>query len=349
MNNFFAASNSAQGFCSYYKDCFSSLDKLYIIKGGPGTGKSGFMRRILESALERGYSVEKFYCSSDQYSLDGIILLRDGKSTGFIDGTSPHSFDMRIAGAVDNIINLGEFWNEDMLVEKREEIIDISAKKSLEYEAAYKYLCLCGNLSAVIRLYMSECVNMDKMHHIAKKLTLNVENGEGYRARVRLVDSIGMRGRVRFDSFENSANKVFLFGDMFGAGNMMLEKIRDNLKAKKRDILISYDPICPDKINGLLDTRLGYAYILSDERASGVGEMKEVTHVNMKRFVLGERLAERKGDIKYAYALYKKSLLGALDTFTKIEKHHFALETIYGTAMDFSKVDSLTEAYINKI
>ena len=105
MNNFFAASNSAQGFYSYYKDCFSNLDKLYIIKGGPGTGKSGFMRRISECALHRGYYVEKFYCSSDQSSLDGIILLRDGKSTGFIDGTSPHSFDMRIAGAVDNIIN----------------------------------------------------------------------------------------------------------------------------------------------------------------------------------------------------------------------------------------------------
>ena len=349
MNKFFAASNSAQGFKCYYNDCFAHLDKLYIIKGGPGTGKSGIMRRISDFACDCGYDVEKFYCSSDQYSLDGIIICRDEISIGFIDGTSPHSFDVRIAGAVDNIINLGEFWSEDLLVEKRDEIISLTAQKSREYEVAYKYLCSCGNLSAVIRLYMSECLNTDKIKSVAKKLTSNILEGKEYRESIRLIDSVGMRGRVRFDSFEKMARKIYLVGDMFGGGSIMLEQIKECLYEKKRSILLSYDPICSDRINGILDKDMGYAFILSDERAEGISADKDITHVNMKRFVFTDKLSERKCDIKYANALYKKSLTGALDSFVKIEKYHFALEEIYGKAMDFSGVDRVINDYINKI
>ena len=346
MNKFFAASNSAKGFCNYYDKCFSSLDRLYIIKGGPGTGKSGFMRRVLDAAESRGYESEKFYCSSDQFSLDGIILYKDGKSVGFIDGTSPHSFDMQIAGAVDNIINLGEFWREDMLVEKREEIINLSRKKSDEYSVAYKYLCSCGNLFAVINLYIGECVNKDKLFAAATKLTSNLTLGEKYSEKIRLIDSVGMRGRVRFDSFEGGAQKVYLLGDMFGVGSIMLSKIREILEAKKRSIALSYDPICADKINGIFDYASKTAYILSDERAEGDLSDKDVTHINMKRFIFPNVLAECKSNIKYAHALYEKSLLGALEAFLRIEKYHFALEKIYGETMDFSGVDNLIQRYI---
>ena len=51
---FFASMNSGDGFISYFKEIFSSLDRLYIIKGGPGTGKSRFMREAAQQAEETG-------------------------------------------------------------------------------------------------------------------------------------------------------------------------------------------------------------------------------------------------------------------------------------------------------
>ena len=43
-NAYFAASNSRNGFHSYYEHCFRHrVDHLYCIKGGPGTGKSTLM------------------------------------------------------------------------------------------------------------------------------------------------------------------------------------------------------------------------------------------------------------------------------------------------------------------
>ena len=52
---FFAGANSAEGFFS----CFDSLydpekDSFYILKGGPGTGKSTLMKRLSEKLYGKG-------------------------------------------------------------------------------------------------------------------------------------------------------------------------------------------------------------------------------------------------------------------------------------------------------
>jgi hypothetical protein len=50
---YFAASNSKDGFVSYFHECFDrpEIEKLYIIKGAPGTGKSKFMKDVASLAL----------------------------------------------------------------------------------------------------------------------------------------------------------------------------------------------------------------------------------------------------------------------------------------------------------
>ena len=88
---YFASSNSASGFWSYYTDVFdhARVRRLFAIKGGPGTGKSRFMKEVAKAAEENGHEVEYFYCSFDPSSLDGIII--DGK-LAMIDGTAPHVY-----------------------------------------------------------------------------------------------------------------------------------------------------------------------------------------------------------------------------------------------------------------
>lgn len=55
-----------------------------------------------------GESVEYYYCSSDTSSLDGIVLKHSG--TAILDGTSPHTTDPAYPGAVEEIINMGDFF-----------------------------------------------------------------------------------------------------------------------------------------------------------------------------------------------------------------------------------------------
>ena len=63
---YFAGANSGVGFVNLFGDFYeeSSLDRLYIIKGGPGTGKSTFMRILAERAADAGAGAEYFLCGS---------------------------------------------------------------------------------------------------------------------------------------------------------------------------------------------------------------------------------------------------------------------------------------------
>ena len=95
--HFFLGSNAPGGFVSLYnKFVDSEKDKLNIIKGGPGCGKSTFMRRIADAAIANGLSVEKICCSGDPDSLDAIYIpyLR----LGYVDGTAPHIMEPVFAG-----------------------------------------------------------------------------------------------------------------------------------------------------------------------------------------------------------------------------------------------------------
>ena len=89
--SYFLGANSYRGFHSLYDDFVFSpeVDRLYIIKGGAGCGKSSFMKTIAAAANEAGLDVERVVCSGDPDSLDGIFIpmLR----LAYVDGTAPHA------------------------------------------------------------------------------------------------------------------------------------------------------------------------------------------------------------------------------------------------------------------
>ena len=74
--SFFLGANTPEGFVSFFDELYNPYRpcNAYILKGGPGTGKSTFMKKAAKEAEKRGYSVQYIYCSSDPESLDAIIV-----------------------------------------------------------------------------------------------------------------------------------------------------------------------------------------------------------------------------------------------------------------------------------
>ena len=88
--HYFLGANGGAGFQSVYEP-FLAPDRNYdilILKGGPGAGKSSFMKYIGKKAEEAGEEVEYIWCSGDPDSLDAVRLPRVGVIA--VDGTNPH-------------------------------------------------------------------------------------------------------------------------------------------------------------------------------------------------------------------------------------------------------------------
>jgi hypothetical protein len=127
IKHYFPGGNTSRGFYSFYDYILPQEEakRIFILKGGPGVGKSSFMKKIGEEMCSRGYEIEYMHCSSDNNSLDGIVIPKIG--VALIDGTAPHIVDPKHPGAIDEIINLGECWDEERIVQNREKILDTTA------------------------------------------------------------------------------------------------------------------------------------------------------------------------------------------------------------------------------
>ncbi|MBQ9792209.1 MAG: hypothetical protein IJW32_00480 [Clostridia bacterium] len=142
--HFLASANTCKGFKNNFNSInISSNGFTYILKGGPGTGKSTIMKRFGKSYEDKGYDVEYFYCSSDPESLDGVFIPK--KNISIVDGTAPHITEATVPGIKEKIINVGAFIKPSIKKHKKT-IEENLQKKSMCFKLAYSYLNAVSSL-----------------------------------------------------------------------------------------------------------------------------------------------------------------------------------------------------------
>lgn len=355
MNHrYFAASNSADGFKNYYSEVFSRADFVYIIKGGPGTGKSSLMKKFARSAEDSGAVCEYYFCSSDPSSLDGVLIFSKNGVIGMLDGTAPHISEPKFPGAREQIVNLGECWDVSLLQKQKNEIIALSERKSAEYKNAYTYLRSVGNLRAVSEGFLSGAVDFDKLRGAVGRLVRELPRGE-LEYSPAILDSVSMGGRVRLSTFEENAKKLYVISDFHGIGKLFLTELFAALHGRGVSARVSFDPISPERVDGIFLENERVAFVSLRDAQERFGEAdrsqeeREIIFINSKRFVDTEKLREVRGELRYTDRLAESSLDGALHALSKAKIYHFLLEDIYGKAMDWQKFEKICATLCERI
>lgn len=340
---YFAASNSGRGFVSYFDSVFSPsrFEKVYIIKGGPGTGKSYFMKSAANAAEKAGKKTECYYCSSDQNSLDGLVI---DEKIALLDGTAPHDADPAFPGAVENIIDLGRFWNPDELAKNRETIEKLNEKKKSAYARVYHYLAACREIGAAEETLLLRAADMRKMRRCAELCMKKIPCECEYHEKIGICDSVGMEGRVRFDTFEKKAKRIYSINDIFGSGHLFLNFVREIASEKRMDVVLSFDPVIPERLDCVYMPKSGILFAL------GCSPDPEKTKcINMSRFILREKLCCIKKALKSAGKLRAAALDEALAALGDVKNVHFEIEKIYEEAMDFKSKEEYCQDFIKNL
>ncbi|MGL4338151.1 MAG: PRK06851 family protein [Turicibacter sp.] len=137
IKNYFATGNSSKGFYNFFDSNLQGIETLYILKGGPGTGKSTLMKRIGSYFFEKGYDIDFLHCSSDNQSIDGVLI--PSLHAGIVDGTAPHVIEPTAPGAIEEYVNLGIAWDRAKLKPHTTEILTLRSKISDCYSQLYKH------------------------------------------------------------------------------------------------------------------------------------------------------------------------------------------------------------------
>lgn len=341
---YFVTANGYHGFRSYYNETYKSeaFTRIFVLKGGPGTGKNRLMREVAEAATKKGATVDFIYCSSDPTSLDGIIAALGDKRVALLDGTAPHTRCAPLPGVVDEILNLGEFWNPFALLLERDKILALTKAKSDAFTLGYRYLSIAGTTMENALATAREALDKEKLNAFLLRRLKKVTKTRQNERRI-ITDGIGMRGRVHFETMERRAKSIVSVGSRFGFDYLFFENARALLKKSEYAYTLIESPRDHALFDGIYLEKDG-VLLLSERLLT-----EKTPPINPLRFFYPTALARKKGDIKRMLSFAEDMENQAINAFKSAGESHFALEEIYISAMDFKRKETFSQGISERI
>lgn len=353
MIKFFLGTNSPTGFVSRFNKVYDSQKdwRVYIIKGGPGTGKSGFMKRISKELTDCNVKVEHIFCSSDPKSYDAIILPEH--KVYIVDGTAPHVLEPKFPGAVEVILNFGEFFNEGSLYENRQEIITLSKKCEALHERAMRFLGAAGSLINDTYRLALDCTDIEKILRYAVKLSLRefkpASDKKGHE-NIRFLSAITPEGIMTFnDTASLLCERLFVIKDEWGASSrVLLSQLRSLALNAGYDIITCYCPLAPiEKIEHMFIPSLSLGFVTSNHWHSF--DLPSYRTIHAQRFTDYEQIKIRKQRISFNKRAASELIKEASRNMEQALSTHDELEKYYINSMNFQTLDKFLLEFSDKM
>lgn len=339
-STYFLGANSCKGFASLYSGfCRSEGDMLHIIKGGPGTGKSGFMRRIGRQAEGLGYDVEYVLCSGDPDSLDGVYI--PALHEGFVDGTAPHAADPGIFGVNGDYINVGSFCRIPFSEKDRKRIKSIDLRYKALYSRAYDYLeaaaSVCSAAKPEIMPAEGKAAVFARLDGVldtenSSKITINSAH--------RFVSAISCKGNVRLDAADYEYTGV---QSSIGFETDALAHVYNECLKRGIPAIACHSPLEPKKVEAVLlpSSKLAFA-----AQSTGI-EAAEI--INCDSHIPAAALKAAVTELREGEKLKFQLISLATAKLAEAKELHDELEAVYKPYMDFEALTRFTDEYIDNL
>ena len=339
---FYLGASTAKGFVSHYDSLFQELKLLTILKGGPGCGKSTFMRAIAKAARERGLDLSLILCSSDPGSLDGILLPE--LSVGFVDGTAPHALEPRLCGGSMNYLNFGEFYDRAAMRPNEEEIFAVQQENALCYAHVTACMGAADQLQNSVRLMTDQHSYDEEMAAIAESLALSAlqPTGQSPQIRRRFLSAVTPRG-LHFCTGTPGAlcEKVYVLRDNYGLAPRLLTRLQEKAAEMGHTSILCYSPQLPEEAPTHLLIPTAHAAFVSESRNFMFSEPAFCRMDLDSAIPAGERK-----EMEFCEKIMTDLLYRSVKHMRDAKKLHDRMEDLSRPFVDFSAVDEMTKREI---
>ncbi|MGN0613632.1 MAG: hypothetical protein ACI4JB_06985 [Porcipelethomonas sp.] len=345
---YFLGGTSPSGFHSKFKDQINKpVYYTYILKGGPGTGKSTLMKKVAESFSDSPLSV--YRCSSDINSLDAVVI--EDKKIIVCDGTAPHVFEADYPGVSQEIINLGSFWKKEKLLEHRDTIRYCTDENLKYHSSVRRYIGAVSSLNSEIYCHAEESLDKLKLSayigRLSKKLMPKVRESKKGSKEFRQLSAFTTENYKTLP-VNGGYSKYFIKDDYFAGGDFFLKNLAKVFTENGYDVIISECTMLnAPTFEHMICEDLGLVFTTGNFFNGLVPETENI--INFSRFYNKSRLSAKKQrmtfDKKASLELSKEAadcLQTALDIHNELEKN-------YINAIDFESLDKMTADFIEQL
>lgn len=345
--HFLLGSNTKRGFIPLFDELRDPVNskRLYIIKGGPGSGKSSLMKRVIKSLEERNDSLEFIHCASDPSSLDAFIDYDAG--IAIVDGTAPHIMDPRYPGAYDVIINMADCWDDSVLINKKSKIIQLSYTIANCHQMATACIsaatALLDNNIQISKSYVNQTIVNDFIHKILKE----IKGAKAGKEKKRLLSAVSVGKTVFFsETIKALSTIIYTIPDMWGAASsLILSELHHTALSLGIEHITCYCSIrTPEKIDHIIFPSVGIT-------VTTVNDFHWLNNTNQHIVEDLEKPIKKSELEQMSLHLHKaKELIDmASNHIERAKLLHDDLEAFYVNAMDFSNVDDIYYKILNEI
>ena len=355
LNNlpmFFLGALSKDGFASEFCDVFNPFDgwKAYILKGGPGTGKSTLMKRIASIAADGGERVMLAPCSSDPDSLDAVVL--PDRKCAVMDGTAPHVVEPKYPILCEELINLGEYADPSVLREHRQEVFAAYEQNTAYWHRAGRYVAAAGQLLSDAYSAALACTDTEKAQRAARSLAKEYlpsstnRDGSRMRCRLRAVTPLGML------FYKNTPEKIcsstVVICDEFGpSANTVLSYLEKEALGRGCKVISALDPVFPgNRIDALMLPEQGVAFCTENRY---MHPKTDCRHIHSRRFTDVAELRRHRQRMNFNKKAADEMLSEAAVSMVAANRAHEAIEEFYVQSMNFEMINAVGDRLINKI
>lgn len=350
IRKIFPGGNTSKGFKSFFDYAIpKDVNIIFCMKGGPGVGKSSLMKKVAKEMVSRGYDVDLYPCSSDPDSLDVIVI----KALGVVllDGTAPHIVDPKNPGAVDEILDLGQFWNRSNIEENKKELMECNKEVSRFFKVGFNYFEAAAPIAYDIEAKNKDCMNFGEINLVTSSLIEEIFKGVNARNKnkeaIHLFGSaLSPLGHVEFtDTVLDEIEKVYYIEGNLGTGkSTLLNRVANKATEKGLEVEILHAPLLPEKLETIIIKDLDIAITISK-----LYQFKNIKTINLNQYIDIKKQEYYSEELVYNQKTLDELVNYGLLNIKKAKQQHDKLEEYYVPNMNFDLVNEMKDLVIKKI
>ncbi len=347
---YFLGANTINGFCGEFTNNFDNEHgwRVYILKGGAGTGKSTLLKKAAEKLKNKGEKVTVCPCSADYNSLDAIIV--QDKKLIILDGTAPHVVEPKYPGVSEVIVNLGEAFKNDGFLGNEKAIIELCKKNSMLHSFAARYMSAAGRLLNNAYIAVLSATNTNKCEkyaeNLAKKYIAKKKNAQG-KIWYRYLLSASCGKIVCLSNTLNFYEKIIPIADeYFATSSIILQRISAFALKSGYEVICCKNPFIESCLDAVFIPELSLAFCVKN-RFYKLNTNSRIIH--SERFLEKEKLKTQRAKLNFAKKSADMLINHATQVIYSAKKVHDEIEKYYILAMDYDKLDAISENLLAKL
>ncbi len=347
---FFLGSNTPEGFVGTTETLYTPDGwRVYVLKGGAGTGKSTLLRRVYEQLHDE--TAEVFCCSSDPASLDAVRF--PDRQLFLIDGTAPHSVEPSYWGAVEQIVPLSLCMGN--LYNKAPAVIALTDQKHTLHHRCCKHLHAAAVLLSDGRRIENNCLDREKVcrfaHHLAvSEWQSGAIDVHPLSSETRFLSAFTPDGWITlYDTLQGLCPRIYVIEDEQGAAaSLLLSELEKAATTDGKRCISCPCPLFPsDGPEHLLLPELGLAFTTSNSFHKV--DFPVFRRIHASRFLDTERLRRHRQRLSFLRRAASELLREATTLSAQAKKVHDQLEEYSAAVMDWQRYEVLTDELLKNI